>query len=464
MDIETLKKLIKKHQPYHSNIIAQSLIAERYYRNKNDITITKKQEDDKDNPLRNADNRIPSNFHGLLVNQKASYMFTAPPMFDVGQDAANKAITSTLGDSYAKSCKDLCINASNSSVGWLHYWRDKDGSFKYGVIDSKQVIPIWSTDLEKRLLGALRIYDQTDDDTGDRYDVYEYWNDTLCQAFRKKSSETLDEGLQAYMMFTNILVDTQTAEQSDTYQHDYDEVPFIPFFNNNIQTGDLDNIKHLIDTYDKVYSGFVNDLEDIQEIIFILSGYEGTELAPFLQNLKKYKTVKVDADADKPGLSTLTIDIPVEAREKLLAMTRKAIFEQGQGVDPQPEIFGNASGVALKFLYSLLELKAGLMETEFKLGFARLVRVICKHQGLKCESVTQTWTRTAITNETEQADIASKSSGIVSRKTILINHPWVEDVTEEEKQIKQEQQESIDNYNGAFPPVTGGGDLGNGKE
>lgn len=57
----------------------------------------------------------------------------------------------------------------------------------------------------------------------------------------------------------------------------------------------------------------------------------------FLHDLKKYKTVKLDEDTENPGVSTLTIDIPVEAREKMLQMTRKAIFEQGQGVDPQPE-------------------------------------------------------------------------------------------------------------------------------
>ena len=77
----------------------------------------------------------------------------------------------------------------------------------------------------------------------------------------------------------------------------------------------------------------------------------------------------------------MTISIPIEAREKFLEITRKAIFEQGMGVDPDPQKFGNTSGEALKYLYSLLELKAGLMETEFKLGFGRLVRAICHHLG-----------------------------------------------------------------------------------
>ena len=54
-------------------------------------------------------------------------------------------------------------------------------------------------------------------------------------------------------------------------------MPFIPFPNNNTNTNDLKNIKPLIDVYDKVYSGFINDLDDIQELIFVLSGYGGTD-------------------------------------------------------------------------------------------------------------------------------------------------------------------------------------------
>ena len=72
----------------------------------------------------------------------------------------------------------------------------------------------------------------------------------------------------------------------------------------------------------------------------------------------------------------MTIDIPVEAREKMLQMTRKSIFEQGKGIDPDPQNFGNSSGTALKYLYSLLELKAGMAEMEFRSGFEELIKAV----------------------------------------------------------------------------------------
>lgn len=222
-----------------------------------------------------------------------------------------------------------------------------------------------------------------------------------------------------------------------------------------IEKNDLNDIKPLIDAYDKVFSGFLNDLEDIQEIIFVLTNYGGTDLEEFLHDLKKYKTVQLEDDGGdgKGSLETLTISISIEAREKFLEITKKAIFEQGMGIDPDPQKFGNASGVALKYLYSLLELKAGFMETEFKLSFARFIRAICRYLGVECKRVIQTWTRTAVTNDTELADICKNSVGIVSNATILANHPFCEDMDKEKEQLEVEEekeQEKANLYAGVF--------------
>ena len=450
MDIETMKQLIKKYEPGHATFVTRAAVAERYYRNETDILFRDKPKDkekeESDNPLRNADNRIPRNFHGLIVNQKAAYAFTAPPLFDVGSTASNKRITEALGDEYAKNCMELCVNAANTSIGWVHYGQG-DSGFEWAVVPSEQIIPVFDRSLKRRLIGVMRVYPDIDDTTGDNYTVYEYWTDAECQAFRRRTGDEL-ELLTYYDMF----MDPESGDMVADYRHDFGEVPFIPFYNNNIHTDDLRNIKPLIDVYDKVYSGFINDLDDIQELIFVLSGYGGQDLNEFLSDLKKYKAIKIESDEDG-SVSTLNIEIPIEARNSVLEATRKAIFEQGQGFDPQPENFGNQSGEALKFMYSLLEMKTGLMETEFKLGFARLVRAICKSLGIQCGTIIQTWTRTCIKNDTEQAQICKDSVGIVSKKTILKAHPLVEDADAEIKQLEKEEkeaQEKADAYVGAF--------------
>ena len=105
-----------------------------------------------------------------------------------------------------------------------------------------------------------------------------------------------------------------------------------------------------------------------------------------------------------------------------------------------------------------MELKAGLTETEFKLGFGEFIRAICQHLNIQCNSIIQTWTRTAVTNDTDLANICSSSVGIISNKTILKNHPFVEDADAEEKQKKKEDEENQqdnDDYNDAFQDKDG---------
>lgn len=444
MDIEVIKKLIDSSRVDHKKLVESAEVAERYYTNENDIlkyrSPSNKNQNSTDNPMRVADNRIPYNYHGLLVNQKAAYMATYPPMFDVGDKDTNEVISDILGDNYQREAKTLTVNADNCGTAWLHVWIDENNQFQYANVDPKQVIAVYSNDLKKRLIAILRTYEALDNE-GNKQTVYEYWTDKECYRFASKDGGTLS--LKAFNSFTKTDIDTGNTEAVNVYQHNFEEVPFIEFPNNGFKKSVLNNTKRLIDVYDKVSSGFVNDIEDIQELIFVLTNYGGADLDEFLGDLKRYKAIKMESDGagDHSGINTLAIDIPVDARNKLLELTREAIFEQGQGIDPRKQDFGNASGVSLKFVYSLLELKTGLTETEFRPGYARLVRMICKHLGKKVDKITQTWTRNMITNDSETADIAMKSMGVISRETILANHPWVDDVERELERIKKEEPE-----------------------
>lgn len=442
MELEVAKKLIAKYIDGHMAFVGKALVAERYYHSQNDIKFkSKKKEETSESVLRNADNRIAHGFHKLLVDQKTGYTFTVSPLFDTQDDATNKIVNDTLGDTYDKKLKSLCINASNAGIGWLHYWSDDVDGFSYEVVPSEQVIPVWSPKLGRKLLAVLRVYKDYDEE-GNLFDVYEYWNEKECWAYRKRADDTLERGLMAWACFTDFYA-MGASEAENQYKHAFGRIPFIPFFNNDDGTGDLADIKDLIDAYDKTYSGFMNDLEDIQEVILVLTNYGGEDYTQFISDLKEYKTIQMESqgDGDKSGVSTLTIEIPVAAREKMLEITRKAIFQLGQGIDPEQQGMDKTSGEAMKFLYALLETKAGLLETEFKMGLAELVRAICDYNNKKVEKITQTWTRTSIRNDAELVDMCSKSEGVISRKTILKNHPFVESAEDEEVQIAEEEKE-----------------------
>lgn len=450
MELELVKKLIKKHTLGHANIISEMQTAERYYEVNNDIKLLKpkpkdveeaKQMGESFNPMHQADNRIAYSFYPLLVDQKTAYMFTAPPIYDVKDDKLNEYILETLGDAYEKKCKDLCVKATNGGVAWIHYWIDENNDFQWAVLPANEIIPIYNNRINTKLEGVLRVYADINDE-GENITVYEYWNDKEVQAFSMRTGDDY-EALSPYTAFTMIDPSGVTVNV-DTIPHQMEKVPFIAFANNARHTTDLKRIKELIDVYDKTYSGFLNDLEDVQEVIYVLTNYGGENLAEFLDGMKKYKAIQMDSTGpdDRSGISTLTIDIPIEARKELLDITRKAIFDMGQGVDPQQQGLDGTSGEAMKFLYTLLELKAGMMETEFQLGFNELIRAICSAHGSNDITITQIWTRTSVKNDGDLVDMCSKSMGVVSKRTILAHHPFVEDVNEEMKQIETEEAQN----------------------
>lgn len=447
MNLEVAKKLIRKHIQGHEGFTRQAIEADRYYRVKNDILTApgqekrrRKLEGEKENPLRTADNRVANAFYPLLVDQKVAYMFTAPPLFDVKDDVLNQYIAETLGDMYTKNAQELCVRACNAGRAWVHYWIDDNNTFRWAVVPSEQIISIHDPSIAHEVKAVLRTYKDIDDDSGETYTVYEYWTDTECEVFRTQSGDL--ELLEYAPVFE--LIDNGQLEQTNVYQHNMGAVPFIEFRNNSIESSDLSRVKKLIDAYDKVYSGFLNDLEDVQEVIFILTNYTGQDTFEFLNDLKFKKTVQIDSMGadDRSGVSTLTIDIPVEARKEMLDTTRKAIFDHGQGVDPTHQGLDGTSGEAMKFLYSLLELKAGMTETEFRLGFNRLIRAICHSKGRDdIGTITQTWTRTSIRNDAELVAMCSQSMGVISRKTILKNHPFVDNAEDEEKELQAEEEQ-----------------------
>lgn len=183
----------------------------------------------------------------------------------------------------------------------------------------------------------------------------------------------------------------------------------------------------------------------------MLTNYGGQELHDFMDQLQQDKAVKLDAVGpdDKSGLSTLTIDIPTEARQKLLDLTFDNIFVYGEGVNPKQLSTGTSmSGVAIKLLYGQLELKASTTEVWFRQGIARLVRIIMRQQnisGADTRNIDQTWTRSLISNNTEQADVVAKLAEYSSQETIAKNNPLVGDDWQGElEQLQKDKDDAME--------------------
>lgn len=471
--IKFINNYLQAHQTRFVQMIQSTVTAERYYKNENDIKtfdrfrdVNSLREGSAKNPLRNADNRISHNWHGLLLNQKASYIGNVPPKFDAGSSERNNHIKEVLGTKYKKVFTDLVINAGNSGVGWLHYWKE-DGNLKYMSVNPKECFPVFSNKGDGDLDGFIRRYPITTPE-GTEGVCYEYWDRHEVRVYIEKEKQ-----LTPFNQFT--VADTHNPDLKENvnfYVHEFQgSVPFIGFSNNKERINDLKNIKGLVDVYDKVYSGYVNDLDDIQQMIFILTNYGGQNKEEFIKDLMYYKVVKVDQDedSDPSGLDTMSIDIPVEARNELLKITQEQIFVLGQGVNPNRENMNGNSGIALKYLYSLLDLKCNMLEAEFMSALDEFIKVILKdkypEEDIEKLTIEQTWIRSAISDELEQAEIISRVAVVSSDEAIAKNNPLVGENWEHELELRRQQKidelNMADMYNASSSEEARGGSISN---
>lgn len=457
LNLEQLKKFIANESLNHEKKIKKAKQSREYFDNQNDILI----QPDPTNQgvkgsnaitesagIRNADNRISHNLHQLITEQTISYGFTVPPQFDVDDEKLNERIREVFENEgyFAEVLSELALQAIHFSVAYIHYWKDaKDGSFQYAVVPGDQVIPIYREGLKKTLEGLLRYYlDITTE--GDYVVVYEYWNEESVEAYYTKGTafgSTVDS-LNQYPRFGGSMSEPKYKRSHDFPGH----VPFIPFYNGMSDQPNLFRYKRLIDAYDMVFSGYLNDVEDLQELILVLTNYGGTDLNQFKKELKEFKAIKIDQmdDQDKSGVQALEIQIPVEARNSILETLKEQIWEAGQGFRTTDRTAAATSGVALDQMYSSLEIKTKLMEVKFRTGLAELIKVFLEQEGDKAYNeikVKQDWRRVRVKSMIEMANTIAVLSKNTSRENIAKNNPLVPDWQAELKMKAADDEEDM---------------------
>lgn len=457
IDLEQAKKLIEQYQASrrYRKYKQRGRKAERYYKCDNDIKHRQRPRTRSEQAFRVSDHRIASNFFRVIVDQKASYLFGNPPIIDVGDERANDEISRILGEQWGKNLKRGCVLASIWTDAWIQYWVNEDNEFKYSVIENPEnIMANWGGYSNEELVVLIKQTENwLDPETGEYWNLFEIWTTDKCYFYRYPVDGTIDDLEEEWVTDQGVDPDGFTKENS--FEHEYDEVPFIHLKNNSELVSDLAGIKEYIDSYDDTMSGLADDITDSQNVIFVLKGYGDQDPEELWRHVQEDRCISLvdirdwDDDDDAPVFESdaklLTIEPPVAASQLNLELTRKAIFEQGGGVDPTPEVLGNTSGEALKHMYNLLELKSKAMEDEFRIAIARLVRAICRHIGYDLppgQLVKQTWKRTRINNDTELITNAQNSLDIISKRTILENHPWVEDPEEEERRLEEERRQS----------------------
>lgn len=421
----------------------------RYYRSRGDIVNRKMYYYDNSGQRVEDETRenhkLINNWHKLLVDQKVSYLVGKPMAFSVEDteddktDVFSEKIELLLGDEWDDTIADIATNASNKGAEWLHMYIDQKGYFKYVIVPCEEVIPIYDSSLRQNLESVLRYYGVKVNGV-DRCRV-EWWTRNDVTIFLENEDGEF------------VLDNTEPENPASHFKKNkagrgWGKVPFIEFPNNSMRTSDLEVTKSLIDEYDLSFSDFANNNADVQEVITILKGYEGTSLAEFRQNLRYFKAIKVRAGNDS-GVSKLEFNIPVESKKELLDRLEENIFMFGQGVNTKTDKFGNSpSGASLEFLYTLLDLKASMMERKFRRSVKRLLWFVTEYINMEfnhtfnSHDVKAAFRKNMVQNVKEIVDTLKASRDMISDETIVSQHPMIENPTDEYQKLLEQRGEA----------------------
>jgi SPP1 family phage portal protein len=186
---------------------------------------------------------------------------------------------------------------------------------------------------------------------------------------------------------------------------------------------------------------------DLVTLYWSIQGYGGETADAIARKLQINRAVNI---SDSSGsIDAKQVNLPVSGRIDWLKMLRRDIFDFGMGVYTDSEKLGNASGVSLKFQYTQLDLKANTMTPRLKSAIKDFFWFITedynRNNGTDFDSslINITINRTMITNDLETVQMIDLSKGIVSDKTLLSKHPFVEDVNEEMRELEAKKAKDL---------------------
>lgn len=398
-------------------------------------------------------NRFTDNQYGNMVDQKVNYLLSKPVTFKTKNTAYADALKQLFNKRFHRTLKNLGKDSYNGGIGWLYVYYDEQGNFRIKKFHPWEVLPFWKDDDHTELDFAVRVYDvETYEGDVEKIITYVEVYDT--------------QGIHKFTLDGNSLVPDystyyfELGTDDDKIPYNWNRVPLIPFKCNSTETPLLKKCKSLQDGINNILSNFGDGMQENASgnTILIIKNYDGTDLGQFRQNLSQYKAVKVrTVDGADGGIDSLQIEVNCDNYKAILTELRKALIQNCKGYDvDELKSSGSPNEMTIKAVYSQIDIDANEIETEYQASFEELLWFVNQHLvntgagDFTNEDIDVIFNRDMMVNESQVITDINNSAAILSRKTCVAQHPYVDDVDAELEQIEKEQQEAVEQYGNAF--------------
>ena len=219
-------------------------------------------------------------------------------------------------------------------------------------------------------------------------------------------------------------------------------LPLIPFANNCQGTGDFELVTDLVDAYNLLLSGAMDDMQSVANAFLALYGMLGTTQG----DIDEANRTRVLSLAEGGRAEFVVKDLNHEALGQLENNLRRSILQLSMTPDLSDDSFaGNTSGVALQYKLWGIEQVRAAKERSFTPGLKALLAALSgglATLGTPADltSGRATFYKNLPQDQAAQAETLLSLSPVLSRRTILEHLPWVTDPEEELRRIEKEEQ------------------------
>lgn len=325
-----------------------------------------------------------------------------------------------LGDKFDRALKRTAYWALSNSAAYLyvHMGRRKQ-EWQYTLFKKTEFLPLYDEETGE-LRGGVRFWSI---DWGKRPITAVLY---LENGYIKYKTREKEYSLSSLEQAENLKPYIETVQTSEAFGEEVvgseslTRLPIFPLYSGEMRNSALDRLKDTIDATDMVLSGFVNDIHDIPQVYWLISGAMGMSEGDKRQLLDRLILQHMAVvDGENSHIQGYTQDIPYEAREKCLDRLHNKMYEKYGGFDVHT-IEAGATNDHIEAGYWPMDEEAD----DFEYEIIDFVQQILEMMG-QTDGTTPIFKRNRVSNQYQQTQMVMLAAPNLDDQTILEKLPFI---------------------------------------
>lgn len=319
--------------------------------------------------------KISHPFFTELVDQEVQYMLSGKDGFiksDIPELQTELDSYFNENEDFMSELYEVLTGAISKGFEYLYAYKNTEGKTAFQCADSIGVIEVRAKETDDKCDYIIFWYIDRIGKDGKRVKRIEVHDTKQTTFYVQEDDGKIILDASAEINPRPHIIYKKPGDES-TYYDDYGMIPFFRLDNCQKQFSGLKPIKALIDDYDLMSCGLSNNIQDSNEVLYVVKGFDGDDLDELHFNTKTKKLIGVPEGG---GLDIQTVDIPYQARQAKLDLDEKNVYRFGMGFNSAQLGDGNITNVVIKSRYALLDLKCNKLEIRLKQFMRKLFKIV----------------------------------------------------------------------------------------